>query len=133
MHTVREKETKGTERRTKMNNVMEMVDSCMNAQKDFMNSCVNAQKDGMERWTEATMKLQEPLLNMGGTPAGPMKDMMGFYKSCLTTMMNSTKTVAEESGKMQDAWKSAVEKQMEMSREMMQKMTVFFQPMGVQK
>jgi hypothetical protein len=127
------KETKGNGGGTEMNNVMDMVDSCMKTQKDFMDSCTKAQKEGLERWAEATVKLQKPFLNMVGTQEGPMKDLVGFYSNGLTTMMNSAKTVADESGKVQEAWRSGVEKQMEMAREMMQKMTGFFQPACAQK
>jgi len=133
MRKVMDKETKGNGRGTEMNNVMDMVDSCMKTQKDFVDSLAKAQKEGLERWAEATMKLQKPFVNMAGTQEGPMKDMLGFYNNGLTTMMNSAKTVADESGKIQESWKSAVEKQMEMAREMARQMTGFFQPAGAQK
>ena len=133
MRKVMDKETKVGGRGTEMNNVMEMVDSCMKTQKDFMDSCTKAQKEGLERWAEATEKLQKPFLNMVGAQEGPMKDMLGFYSNGLTTMMNSAKTVADESGRIQEAWKSGVERQMELAREMMQKMTVFFQSVGAQR
>ena len=145
MRKVMDKETKGNRRSmgmktvksnggsTEMNNVMEMVDSCMKTQKEFMDSCVKAQKAGVERWAEATKRMQEPLQAMMGAQGGPMKDVMGFYGACMSTMMNSAKTVADESGKIQETWKSAAEKQMEMTREMMQKMTGFFQPVCAQK
>jgi hypothetical protein len=133
VNNVIDAETKGNGGSMEMNNMMDMVDSCMKAQKDFMDSFVKAQKEGVERWTEATVKLQEPLRKMGAAQDGPMKDLLGFYSTCMTTMMNSAKTVADESGKIQQTWKSAAEKQMEMSREMMQKMTGFFQPACAQK
>ena len=133
MRKAMDKATKGNERGTEMNNVMDMVDSCMKTQRDFMDSCAKAQKDGLERWAEATVKLQKPFLNMAGTQEGPMKDLLGFYSNGLTTMMNSAKTVADESGKIQESWKSAVEKQMETAREMTRQMTGFFQPFCAQK
>ena len=133
MRKAMDKETKGNGRGTEMKSVMDMVDSCMKTQKDFMDSCTKAQKEGLERWAEATEKLQKPFLNMVGAQEGPMKDMLGFYSTGLTTMMNSAKTVADESGKIQEAWKSGVEKQMEMAREMMQKMSSFFQPVCAQR
>jgi hypothetical protein len=133
MSNVMDNKTKGNGGSMEMNNMMDMVDSCMKVQKDFMDSCVKAQKDGMERWAEATKKMQEPFLNMGGTQEGPMKDILGFYNTCMATMTNSAKAVSDESGKIQETWKSAAEKQMEMSREMMQKMTGFFQPVCAQK
>jgi hypothetical protein len=133
LNNVMDTETKSNGGSTEMNNMMNMVDSCMKAQKDFMDSCAKAQKEGVERWAEATVKLQEPLRNMAGTQEGPMKDMLGFSSNCMATMMKSAKTVADESGKIQETWMSAVEKQMEMAREMMQKMTGFFQPLCAQK
>jgi hypothetical protein len=133
MRKAMDKETKGNGKGTEMNSMMDMVDSCMKTQTDFMDSCTKAQKEGLERWAEAAAKLQKPFLNMVGMQEGPMKDMLGFYSNGLTTMMNSAKTVAEESGRIQEAWKGGVEKQMEMAREMMQKMTVFFQPVGAQR
>jgi hypothetical protein len=133
MRKAMDKGTKGNGRGTEMNSVMDMVDSCMKTQKDFMDSCTKAQQDGLERWAEATVKLQKPFLNMVDTQEGPMKDMLGFYSNGLTMMMNSVKTVADESGKVQEAWKSGVEKQTEMAREMMQKMTGFFRPVCAQK
>jgi len=133
MNKMTDKEIKSNGRGAEMNSIMDMVDSCMKTQKDFMDSCTKAQKEGLERWAEATVKLQKPFLNMVGTQEGPMKDMLGFYSNGLTTMMNSAKTVADESGKIQEAWKSTSEKQMEMFREMMQKMTGFFQPVCAQK
>jgi hypothetical protein len=126
-------EAKSNGGRTEMNNMMDMVDSCMKSQKDFMDNLAKAQKDGVERWVEATKKMHEPLLNMASTQEGPMKDVMGFYSTCLSTMMNSARTVVDESGKIQESWKSAAEKQMGMTREMMQKMTGFFQPGCAQK
>lgn len=133
MNKAMDKETKGNGGRTAMNNVMDMMDSFMKSQKAFMDSCAKAQKEGVEHWAEATVKLQKPFLNMGGAQEGPMKDLLGYYGNCVATMTNSAKTVADESGRIQEAWKSAVEKQMELAREMMQKMTVFLQPVGTQK
>lgn len=133
MRKTMNKETKGNGGSTEMNNVMDIVDSCMKAQKDFMDSCAKAQKEGVERWTEAMGMLQKPLASMAGTQNGPMKEMLGFSSDCLTTMMNTAKAVADESGKMQEAWKGAFDTQMEMARETMQKMAVCFQPVCSQK
>jgi len=114
-----------------MDKAMELVDSWMKAQKEFMDNWVKAQKEGVEHWTEATRKLQDSLLSLGGTQEGPLKEMLGLYNNWLTTMVNSAKSFADESGKMQETWKSTVEKQMEMSREMVQKLAEMFpQPVG---
>ena len=133
MRKVMDKETKGNGWGTEMNNVMDLVDSCMKTQKDFMDSCTKAQKDGLERWAEATVKLQKPFLNMMGTQEGPMRDLLGFYSNGLTTMMNSAKTVADESGRIQEVWKSTVEKQMEMTREMVGKLSELFKQTAEKK
>lgn len=133
MRKAMNKETKGNEMKTEMNTMMDMMDFCMKSQKDFMESCAKAQKQGMEQWTEAVEGLQKPLMDMRGTQAGPMKEMLGYSSDCLTTMMNSAKTVADDSGKIQEVWMSAVEKQMDVAREMMQKMTAGFPPGCSQK
>ena len=116
-----------------MDKAMEIVDSWIKNQKDFMDNCVKSQKEATEKWAEATKKMQASLMSLGGSQEGPVKEVMGLYNSWLTTMVNSAKTFTDESGKIQATWKSTVEKQMEMTREMMQKMTGFFQPVCAQK
>lgn len=101
-----------------MEKAMEFFDGWLKTQKEFMENWVKAQKEFMENWAEATRKLQEPLLNLGSSQEGPAKDVLNFYNSWVSTMVNSSKAFTDEVIKIQETWKSTVEKQMEMSREM---------------
>jgi hypothetical protein len=53
--------------------------------------------------------------------------MLNLYRSALTTMMDSSKVLTDEAGKMQDTWKKSVEKQLDMSRDMAKNFSEFFQ------
>jgi len=116
-----------------MDKAMELVDSWMKNQKDFMDGWVKSQKDASEKWIEATKKMQESLLNLGGSQQGPAKEMLAVYNSWLTTMVNSAKTFTDESGKIQATWKGTVEKQMEMTREMVGKFSELFKQAAEKK
>ena len=116
-----------------MDKAMELVDSWIKNQKDFMDSCVKSQKEATEKWAEATKKMQASMMSLGGSQEGPAKEVMGLYNSWLTTMVNSAKSFADESGKIQATWKDTVEKQMEMTREMVAKLSDLFKQAGEKK
>ena len=108
-----------------MEKMVEFVDAMMKSQKDFMESWVAAQKDFMENWVETTKKIQETLLSVG-SQEGTAKETLNLYKSWLATMANSSKVFTDEAGKVQETWKNSVEKQMEMSREMVKNISTLF-------
>jgi hypothetical protein len=56
-----------------------------------------------------------------------------MYNSWLTTLVNSSKGFTDEAGKIQENWKNTVEKQMEMSKEMVKKMSELFKQSGGKK
>jgi hypothetical protein len=116
-----------------MDKAMELVDAWMKNQKDFMDSWVKSQKEATEKWAEATKKMQASLMSLGGAQQGPAKEVLGLYNSWLTTMVNSAKTFTDESGKIQATWKSTVEKQMEMTREMVSKLSELFKQTAEKK
>ncbi|HEX9137059.1 MAG TPA: hypothetical protein VF905_08965 [Nitrospirota bacterium] len=109
-----------------MEKVIELVDTMMKAQKEFLDGWVNSQRQFMENWTEATKIMQGSLLNMEGPQENAAKEMLNLYKSALTTMVDSSKVLADEAGKLQVTWKNTVEKQMEMSRDMVKNFSGFF-------
>jgi hypothetical protein len=109
-----------------MEKMIEFVDGMMKSQKEFMESWVSAQKEFMENWVETTKKIQESLLSAGRAQEGPTKETLNLYKSWLATMANSSKTFTDEAGKIQDTWKNSIEKQMEMSREMVKNISTLF-------
>jgi hypothetical protein len=84
----------------------------------------------MENWTEATKKLQESFINMGGSQEGPAKEMLTLYNSWVTTMVNSSRVFTDEAGKIQKTWENTVEKQMEMSKEMLKNFSEVFEKAG---
>ena len=117
-----------------MNKAMEIVDSWMKSQKEFMDNAVKSQRAAVEQWAEATKKMQETLVSLAGANApAPVKEMQALYASWLTTMVNSAKSFADESAKMQETWKGTVEKQMEMTREMVTKLSDLFKQAGEKK
>ena len=116
-----------------MDKAMELVDSWMKSQKEFMDNLVKSQKEATEKWAEATKKMQASMMSLGGSQEGPAKEVMGLYNSWLTTMVNSAKSFADESGKIQATWKSTVEKQMEMTREMVSKLSELFKQTAEKK
>ena len=116
-----------------MDKVLEFVDAWMKAQKEFMENWVKAQKEFMENWLEATKKMQESFLSMGGTQEGTTKETFDVYKSWLTTMVNSSKVFTDEAGKVQETWKDAIEKQMEMSREVVKSYSELFKKAAEKK
>jgi hypothetical protein len=87
----------------------------------------------MENWTAATKKLQESFMNMGGSQEGPAKEMLTLYNSWITTMVNSSKVFTDEATKMQETWKNTVEKQVEMSKEMVKSLSGLFTQAGAKR
>jgi hypothetical protein len=100
-----------------MDKMMEFYDAWMKSQKELMDSSVKAQKEFIDNLTETTKKVQETFLNMGIPQEGPMKEPLNLYKSWFTTMANSSKVFTDEAGRLQETWKNALEKQMDMGRE----------------
>ena len=109
---MRAEEKKGADR------IVQFFDSWMKTQKDIMETWIRSQKEFMDNWVEATKKIQESFLNTGGPQEGTINETLNVYKSWLTTMANSSKVFTDQAGRIQDTWKTAVEKQMDVSREM---------------
>lgn len=109
-----------------MEKALEFFDAWVKSQKDFLENWVKTQKEFMENWTEATKKLQEGFLSLGGPQEGPGKEMLNLYNSWINTMLNSSKVFTDEAVKIQENWKNTVEKQMEMSREMVKNFLELF-------
>lgn len=113
-----------------MEKLLELVDAWMKSQKEFMDNWAKSQKEFMDSWTEASRKLQESFGKVGLPQEGPAKEMMNIYNSWASTMMNSSKVFAEEAAKIQDSWKVSIEKQMDMSREMLKSLSERFAQTG---
>ncbi|MGD1075773.1 MAG: hypothetical protein ABR903_06800 [Thermodesulfovibrionales bacterium] len=102
-----------------MDNATEFFDEWLKSQKDFLENWVKNQREFMENWTESTRKLREASSRQIGAQTGhPGKEMFDLYNSWITTMVDSSKTFTDEAIKIQETWKHTVEKQMELSKEM---------------
>ena len=62
-----------------------------------------------------------------------LKEFQALYGSWVATMVSSAKSFADESAKIQETWRSTVEKQMEMTREMVAKLSDLFKQAGEKK
>ncbi|HEX9137061.1 MAG TPA: hypothetical protein VF905_08975 [Nitrospirota bacterium] len=109
-----------------MDRVLEFIDLWMKAQKEFMDQWVKSQKEFMENWLAATQKMQESFLAMGGPREGETKETFDLYKAWLTTMANSSKVMSEEATKVQETWKTSVERQMDLNRELVKNFSDLF-------
>lgn len=109
---MKEEEKKGMDR------IIQFFDSWLKTQKDFTETLVRSQKEFVDSWVEATKKMQESFLNTGGAQEGTVNETMNVYKSWLTTVANSSKVFTDQAARIQETWKNAVEKQMDVSREM---------------
>jgi hypothetical protein len=109
-----------------MDKMMEFIDGLMKSQKEFMESWVNSQKQFIESLTGAAKTMQESLLNMGGTQEGTTKEMLNLYKSTLTTIVDSSKVLTDEAERIQETWKNAFAKQLDMSRDIVKNLSELF-------
>jgi len=109
-----------------MERILEFIDALMKSQKDFMENWLKSQKEFMVNLTEATKVMQESLFSIGGSQEGTTKELLNLYKSALTTMVDSSRVLTDEAGKIQETWKNTVEKQLNMSREMVKNLSELF-------
>jgi len=115
-----------------MEKAAEILETWFKSQREFMENWTKSQKEFMENWTESSKKLQESFLNLDALKEGmPGKEMFTMYNSWFNTMVNSSKIFTDEAIKIQDTWKTSVEKQMEMSQEMFKKFPEFFKKEAV--
>ncbi len=97
----------------------EFIETWAKLQKDFMDNWTKSQKEFMENWLEAAKKMQESFLSLEPKQTGmPGKDMVNMYNTWFNTMVNSSKTFTDEAMKVQETWKTAVEKQMSMGKDL---------------
>ncbi|MGD0887412.1 MAG: hypothetical protein ABSA46_21425 [Thermodesulfovibrionales bacterium] len=101
-----------------MDKETDFFDGWLKSQKDFLENWVKNQREFMENWTESTKKMQEAFSSQIGSHKGrPGEEMFELYNSLVTAMVDSSKVFTEEAIKTQETWKHTVEKQMELSKE----------------
>jgi hypothetical protein len=116
-----------------MEKLNEFADSWVKSQKEFMENWVRSQTEFMENWTESMKKMQEFFANMGVSQDGPTKEIISFYNSWLTSMVNSSKAFSAETEKIQQTWKNTIEKQMEMGKGMVKNFSESFKQAAEKK
>jgi len=90
----------------------EFFESFLGSQREFLEGWMKTQKDVLDNWLEATRKFQEAFINLGGTQEGtPGRDFLKMYNAWLSTMVNSSKIFTDEISKMQEKWKTTVERE----------------------
>jgi hypothetical protein len=112
---------------------LEFFDAWVKSQKEFLETWSKSQQEFLNNWNDSTKKLQETFVNLGTSQEGPAKEMTGLFSSLFNNMASSTKIFSDEAVKMQETWKGTVEKQMEMSREMVKNFSQMFKPVGEKK
>ncbi len=109
-----------------MDKMLELVDQWMRSQTEFMESWMKSQKQFMDNWTVATKIIHDSLFRAGGPPEGKTKEIMELYQSALMSLVDSSKVLTNEAEKIQERWKNSVEKQMDMSNEMVKNFSELF-------
>lgn len=97
----------------------EAFDAWVKPQKDLLDNWSKSQKEFFEKWMEGTKSFQKMFMNMSG-----IKEGTEAFKACdtwLAGMMESFKSVTDGMMSMQDTWRANVDKQIEMSKEMVKK------------
>jgi hypothetical protein len=114
-----------------MEKAYEFFEGWVKSQRDFLDNWVKTQKEFMENWTEATKKFQEAFFSRVGSHNGPGgEEIIELYDAWINTMVNSSKVFTDEAIRIQETWKNTVEKQMEMSKEIVKNFSNFFTQAG---
>lgn len=107
-----------------MEKTFELYNTWFKMQKEFIDTWANAQKDFVDNLIEASKKLQESFLEAGSMREGvPGKELLNFYTNWFNTIITSSRSFTDEVIKMQETWKSSLQKQMETSRDMIRNFT----------
>ena len=104
----------------------EFFETWMKSQKEFMDNWMKSQKEFMDNWIESAKKMQEGIMSLdGGKTATPGKELFNMYNTWFNTMVSSSKSFTDEAMKMQETWKTSMEKQMGMSKELFKNFSEF--------
>jgi hypothetical protein len=112
---------------------LEFFDAWVKSQKEFLDTWLQSQKEFLADWSESIRKLQESCVNMGSSQEGPGKETAALFNSWFTTIVNSSKVFSDEAVKIQETWKNTIEKQMEITGEMVKNLSGCFMQTGERK
>jgi len=102
----------------------EFFETWMKSQREFIENWTKNQKEFMDGWLEAAKKMQESFSFDGGKAGTSEKEILNMYNTWLNTMVNSSKLFTDQAMKMQESWKTTVEKQMSMNKELFKNFNV---------
>jgi len=87
---------------------------------EFTETWIKPQVEFLKYWTETTRKFQESFLNPTGFQGSmPFREMADICNSWGNTLENLSKIMTDGAIKIQETWKDAVEKLIEMNYEML--------------
>jgi hypothetical protein len=99
-----------------MEKAFEFFDTWMRSQRDFLETWTRSQKGMMGEWIEATMKIRESFGGMTGSQTGTLQ-AFDFFSSWLGTMLDSMLAFTEGMSNLQGVWRTMIEKQVEINKE----------------
>jgi hypothetical protein len=99
-----------------MEKAFEFFDPWLKSQKDFLNNWIRSQKELMDNWLDSIKKLRMSFDAMAGTQGGS-QELFKLFNSWFTTMLISSEAFTEGITNLQNAWKTTIDKQIEMSKE----------------
>jgi hypothetical protein len=107
-------------------------DTWVRLQKDFLDNWTGSQKELMENWLDSIKKIQLSFSTMAGS-RGVSPQLLDLFNSWYTTMLSSSRAFTEGITNLQNAWKTTIEKQMEMSKEIAKQIFDLFVKVGEAK
>jgi hypothetical protein len=112
-----------------METQLDYFDAWTNTQKAFMGNILNAQKQMRSHWMNTLQKMQETINELPGVQENaPVKEALNLYNPWFNTMLNTTKVLGDEALKVQETLSSSLEKQVEISRELVSSLSDLAKP-----
>ncbi len=115
-----------------MEKAFEFFDTWLKSQKDFLDNWLRSQKELMDNWLDSIKKLQMSFGTLAGTKGGS-QELFDLFNSWFTTMLGSSRAFTEGITNLQNAWKTTIEKQMEMSKELAKQFFEIYKQVGEKK
>jgi hypothetical protein len=112
-----------------MESQLDYFDAWTNTHKAFIGNILNAQKELRSLWIDSVQKMQDSFSQMPGVQENPQaKEALNLYNPWFSTMLNTTKAISDEALKVQETLNSSIEKQIEISRELVSSLSELSQP-----
>ena len=112
-----------------METQLDYFDAWTNTQKAFIANILNAQKELRSQWMVSVQKMQDSFSQLPSVQENPqVKEALNLYNPWFNTMLNTTKALGDEALKVQETLNSSIEKQIEISRELVSSLSELSQP-----